>query len=287
MPGCGIPQESSMPDRTFRGWALCVGLIAPLAASGATIDLEDVGANLPIAGNYFYDGRSATPGASDFVSGGATFHDDFTDFGGGDCCWQGFAYSQTTDTVNAGPANQYSAYPGHGAGGSATYAVGFTGGVEGTSGISTIRFASDVTVAGAWLTNTTWAALSMLNGDPFAKKFGGATGNDPDFLRLTITGLDGLGVRIGSLDFYLADYRFADDSLDYVVTDWRFVDLSSLGPVRALDFTLESSDTAFGFLNTPAYFALDDLVVVPEPETGALLGLGLVALGARGRRGRG
>jgi hypothetical protein len=28
----------------------------------------------------------------------------------------------------------------------------------------------------------------MLNGDSFAKKFGGASGNDPDFFKLTIIG---------------------------------------------------------------------------------------------------
>ena len=90
--------------KALRRSALCASLVAPLAAGAVTIDFEDVGANLPIGGNFFYDGRSAPPGASDFVSGGATFHDDFTDFGGGTCCWQGFAYSQTTDTTTAGPS---------------------------------------------------------------------------------------------------------------------------------------------------------------------------------------
>ena len=40
------------------------------------------------------------------------------------------------------------------------------------------------------LTNTTYTALSMLNGDSFSKKFGGSTGNDPDYLRLIIQGRD-------------------------------------------------------------------------------------------------
>jgi hypothetical protein len=123
----------------------------------------------------------------------------------------------------------------------------------------------------------------MRNGDAFAKKFGGVTGDDPDWFKLTIIGLDGVGAQIGSVEFYLADFRFADNGQDYIVEDWTFVDLSSLGAVRGLDFALESSDTAFGFLNTPSYFALDDIAVVPEPASGALLALGLCALAARRR----
>ena len=60
------------------------------------------------------------------------------------------------------------------------------------------------------VTNTTYAALSMRDGDSFAKKFGGPSGNDPDYFRLTITGKDSGGSTIGSVEFYLADYRFAD-----------------------------------------------------------------------------
>ena len=259
-------------------------VLTPTSSLAVTIDFEDVGANLPIGASFFYNGSSALPGPTDFVAGGATFANNFTNFGGG-CCWEGFAYSQTTDTTTAGPANQYSAFPGAGAGGSATYGIGFTGGAVGGSGVSTVDFGVDVLLSSVALTNTTWAALSMQNGDPFAKKFGGVSGNDPDYLVLTITGLDAFAMPIGSIEFYLADFRFADNGLDYIVDSWVGVDLSSLGAVRGLDFSMDSSDTSFGFLNTPAYFGIDDLTysVVPEPGTGALLALGLVALNLRRR----
>ena len=174
---------------------------------------------------------------------------------------------------------------GSGAGGSPTYAVGFPES-EGLGGISTITLSAAHTLAGAYFTNTTWAALSMLNGDGFAKQFGGASGDDPDWLLLSISGYDAASAFTGSVDVYLADYRFADNALDYVLDSWLWVDLTELGAVRSLDFVLSGSDMGTFGLNTPAYFAMDDLVVTPEPATAWLCASGLVALGLRARRRR-
>ena len=44
-------------------------------------------------------------------------------------------------------------------------------------------------MSGAYFTNTTYTALSMLNGDGFAKQFGGASGTDADWYNITIEGL--------------------------------------------------------------------------------------------------
>ena len=48
-------------------------------------------------------------------------------------------------------------------------------------------------VRGVDVTNTAWARTSMLEGDQFAKKFGGATGDDPDWFMVTFTGYDAKG----------------------------------------------------------------------------------------------
>jgi hypothetical protein len=276
-----------LPSRP-RALVCALALLPVLPAAATTLDFEDLGANLPIQNpntgrtEFYYDGSSEPSGQeTDFASRGATFRNDFSDFGGG-CCWQGWAYSQQTDTTTPGFGNQHSAIPGHGVGGSATYGVAFTGGApSGQGDVSRITFAAPVATVGGYFTNTTYAALAMRDGDGFSKQFGGPSGDDPDWFTLTIRGRDALDAETGSVAFDLADYRFADNAFDYIVMDWTWVDLSALGTVQALEFELTSSDAGQFGVNTPAYFALDGLVLVPEPGSAALLALGLVALARR------
>ncbi len=230
--------------------------------------------------SYWNGVPSAWPGTdSTIVSGPASFHNNAVDWGGGFSSWSGWAVSNTTDTTTPGFGNQYSAYPGGGYH-SDSYGVAFVSSTD----PARVDFGAG-TVLGGWFTNTTYAALSMLNGDAFAKKFGGTSGDDPDWFRLTIYGMNG-STTTGQVDFYLADYRFSDNSQDYVVDQWTWVDLTPLGVVDGLEFALDSSDIgAFG-MNTPAYFALDGLVVAPVPLPGALwlLVSGLAGLIALRRR---
>ncbi len=83
----------------------------------------------------------------------------------------------------------------------------------------------------------------MLNGNRFAKKFGGASGTDPDWFLLTITGKNTDGIVVGSVDLYLADYRDPDPNNHYILNQWTWVDLSSFGNnVKTLEFGMQSSD---------------------------------------------
>jgi hypothetical protein len=272
-----LRRGSGSPRPVWAGRSAALAGLALLHAAPAValrIDLED----LALAPESFYDGRD---GAGGFRSRGAFFNNRFTDFGGGFTAWSGFAYSNTTDTLTAGIENQHSAFAGGGAQGSSTYAVAFAFDPD----FATVTLPAPRRVEGAYFTNTTFAALSMRDGDAFAKKFGGEDGSEPDFLSVTVTGLDGGGNPTGSVEWFLADFRFEDASLDFILDEWTFIGLNELGIVESLSFTMDSSDIGPFGINTPTYFALDDLLLVPEPVAGLMLALGIgIALGVR-RRG--
>lgn len=213
-----------------------------------------------------------------FQTGGASFSNLYDDTYGP--YWEGFAYSNKTDITTPGYTNDLSAYTASGGGN--TYAVAFVG----YSTVPTITYDGIVNMAGqgASITNTTYGYLAMLNGEAPAGKFGGETGSDEDWFKLTITGYLA-GDAGASIDFYLADFRFADNGEDYIINDWTYVDFSSLGLVDELRFTLSSSDNhpTYG-MNTPAYFAIDNLVgAVPEPSS---LAFAFASLGVLVRRKR-
>jgi Domain of unknown function (DUF4465)/PEP-CTERM motif len=251
--------------RSHMALLLSVFLSAPAPAQ--VIDFEDL--TVPAAGYY-----NGSDGAGGFTSRGARFNNSYSaQFG----AWSGWSFSRVTNVTTPGFSNQYAAYnlPSGTGDASPTYGVAFNA----NPGDATVQLPAGTHPVSVRLTNTTYAALSMLNGDQFAKKFGGPTGNDPDFFRLTIQGRDAAGALLGSVEFFLADYRFANNALDYVVSQWTTVNLAGLPATTArLTFALDSTDNGPFGMNTPAYFAVDNLVVAPVPEPGAfaLMAVGMV-----------
>jgi hypothetical protein len=261
----------------------CLALLTSASQAFTTVGFGDLTPSTTYAGSgggAYYNGSD---GAGSFTSGGVQFTNNYNATYNS---WNGWAYSNTTDTTTAGFGNQYSAYTG-GAFGSDNdvYAVNYAsfGGPAPTVTLD----GSTHTPLSMRITNTTYAADSMLNGDGFAKQFGGATGDDADWFLLTIRGFDTLSQDIGTVEFYLADYRFADNLQDYVVDSWELVDLSSFGSnVASLQFEYSSSDVGDFGMNTPATFAMDDFAAVPEPSAYALLAgvFTVIAVGLRRRR---
>jgi hypothetical protein len=250
-----------------------------ILASGARANVADFD-GLPLAANSYWNGGPAA-GSHPFVSGPATFNNSFFYDAYYDMTsWAGWAYSNKSDATTPDWTNQYSAITGAGHSG-ANYAVGY---MDTWNGVNpTVTLATPSVVDFAWFTNTTYSYYSIRDGTPpYGKKFGDAPDPDDWFL-LTITGMNAAGTPTGVVNFYLADYRFANNANDYIVKDWTLVDLASLGAVKSLEFTLTSSDTSFGMLNNPAYFAMDTLTVSPEPATLGLVALGLAALARRRR----
>ena len=182
--------------------------------------------------------------------------------------WDGFAYSTKTDTTTAGYGNQYSCIAGKGANNSATYGVSFEGySIKPTMvGSATNGFKN---FKGIYINNSTYAYLSMKNGDAIAKKFGDTTGgaDGKDWFKLTIKSYDFFGNYVTSIDFYLADYRFLNNSNDYIIKDWTYLDLTPLGYGATLKFELSSSDNGTWGMNTPAYFCVDNISYYTNPVT--------------------
>jgi hypothetical protein len=169
--------------------------------------------------------------------------------------WGGFTTSNHTDMTLSGLDAQYTAAAGSGYEGSTQYGVAYTMGVQ------CDVHASDNqahTVTGCYVTNNLWAYQNMHDGDATATAFGGPTGNDPDWFKLTATGKNASGHTVGTAEIYLADYRFSNNEEDYILNTWEWFDLSTLGAVHTISFSLSSSkNDSYGMI-TPAYFCIDD-----------------------------
>ncbi len=257
------------------GLAICWG--QPLSAA-LMIHFDELAAYSTTGPNgSYFDGYGSGAATGTWQSQGASFNTQL--FG------PGWSYSNVNNSTTAGFTNQWAAYPGTGVGGSGNYAIGTTSSPNGAFfNLPIGQAVNSLSVA-----NTTYAALSMLNGDQFAKKFGGVTGNDPDFLRVTFTGFgaaNAMGGATGSVDFLLADYRFSNNAFDYVVNNWQLVDLTSLGSARSIGIGIDGSDIGSFGLNTPAYVAIDNLsfATIPEPSCFVLIATGVGLAFSRRRK---
>ncbi len=209
---------------------------------------------------------NGSDGSGGFTNNEVFFPNTFTDHGTY-TTWSGWGYSNVTNNTTAGFGNQF---------GNITassmdtllqsnedqFAIAFTGSDK--SRLHLPKTATEASsVKGVYVTNSTYAALSMEQGDQFAKKFGGDSGDDEDFFLLTATGYKD-GIPTSPVEFYLADFRFVDNTQDYIVKTWQWFDLSGLGIVDSIDFSVTSSDVGQFGMNTPATFAMDNLVYQKE-----------------------
>ena len=123
------------------------------------------------------------------------------------------------------------------------------------SSVDTLEFMTRV-VPGFFVNNTAYAVTSMCNGDDFAKKF-----TEDDWFKLTIHGVKE-GAEVGTVDVDLAKEG-------KYINEWTYVDLSTLGEIDGVFFTMSSSDESTyegeTYMNTPAYFAMDNFgAIMPE-----------------------
>lgn len=230
-------------------FTLFISTLVVIAQAQLVADFENFG----LSTGEFLDGSDLSGG---FSSGDIflpnNYNEDYLS-------WTGFAISATNDTVTPGFTNQYSAITGGGVDGSDSYAVRY----DFVPSIITFNEDKLGSTAGMYVTNSTFAFYSVRDGDAFAKKFGGESGDDPDWFRITFKGYLNGQLTSDSVDFYLADYRSDNNDEDYIVDEWMWVDLSSLGPCDSIWVDMLSSDVGMFGMNTPAYFCIDNVILDP------------------------
>lgn len=289
-----------------------------LATNGFFWANENLGNTIAEYDIYHMAKMDYTAGGTALTVRGASFHGDYITYTyystygtaisrnvGNDV--QGWAFNSLKDTTSVynrnlpGQANTFLLmYDGWGVGDAKADAY-FVPGIE---------FSQSVKIQSLDIANTLYVAnaLSVDNGfnDPF-------TYADNSYLGLTITGLNATGVN-SELTFLLADfYTYANDTeavdtglhsltwheatgtpgvdVEYlslangILDQWATLDLSSLGSVTGLEFTMFTSDVGEYGANTPNYWAIDNITLaggevtppgpggtgVPEPATWVML----------------
>lgn len=239
--------------KTITKLALFLGLGAFLNSNAQTLTFD----NLTLAADTFYEDHSG----ADWQSGVATFRYNWN------TSWtywsEGSAYTNVKDSVDGTYTNLYGAIT----------ANAFSGNNYVTVKDQAIVTFSNTSIAvqGFYVTNTTYAWKSIKNGDSFARKFGDTTGTGsgttipqghyPDWFKLSVVAYQDGIKKTDSVHFYLADYRAAGTANDYAIKNWQYVDCSTLGEVDSIKFVLQSSDTGAWGMNTPGFFAIDNLAL--------------------------
>ena len=217
-----------------------------------------------------------------------------TDVGGGMSYWDGFTYCTSGDTKNygeAGSSDGWVAYQwGNMAGGGIKTNNGAV--MTGSNGKPLVEKGIPYLVAywgywiemwdggapclqvnftdrkqykpvGVYVNNHPWPYYGNITGDGFARPF-----EEGDYFKLYIHGVNEAGEDIGVVvEHTLAEFK--NGSLRQS-TDWEWIDLSALGTVSGIYFTMETTDAdpIYG-PNTAVYFCLDKLQVRSIEETAA------------------
>lgn len=174
----------------------------------------------------------------------------------GGSSWEGFTLSKATDE---GGANQFACLAKGGLKGEGTpYLIGYYSeyytwtNADDMPSSNIIFFKEEYYPTQMFVcqNNNTYDAL--IGNNSMANKF---TKNDT--LTLIVSSLNNLYEEIASVEYYLA--------VDSVFNkDWAKIDLTPLGQCMGLSIRMTSTDTSYGFSNTPCYFAMDGLQVSTE-----------------------
>ena len=219
-----------------------------------------------------------------------------SDVGGGMSYWDGFTYCTSGDSTDYGEAGssdawvaqQWGCMPGGGiktdADGNVMtdesgkvlvqkgnpYLVAYWGYwielMEGGAPCLQMKFTDgkQYKPVGIYIANHPWPYYGNIHGDGFAQPFT----QEGDYFKLIIHGLNAAGEDTGSkVEYMLAEFK---NGQLVQSPDWNWVDLSRLGTVSGIYFSMETTDAdpIYG-PNTAVYFCLDKLQVRSVTETTA------------------
>ncbi len=240
--------------KTITKIALFFGVVAAIAGQ-AQVTVENFDSYTLTPNSYYKN--TTTP---DWQTSQATFRYTWSaSFGG---YWEtGSSYTNVKDTIDGtGSGNAlYSNITGSGFSGDNYVTV---------QDKAIIKVKNLSALSGFFVTNTTFAWKAVKKGNTYSRRFGDTTGtgsgtsivqgNYPDWFLLSVVGFRNGTPANDTVKFYLADYRAAGTANDYVIKNWQFVNCTALGIVDSVQFHMSSSDNSFGFMNTPAFFSIDN-----------------------------
>lgn len=255
---CGWTGETSTEISGAEDLHLQASLDAIIMSPSIVATFEEI----PISGDGYWNGSDkdgdlidggygSNAYANSFVSGSYRFYNTYNDTWDS---WSGFAVSNKTSVVFNDYSDQYNSAVGHGANGSDNYAVVFPYGET----VEVMNKPTGDIIPGFYVTNTANNVRAYEEGDGMTGRF-----VDGDWCKLTVTGAHVDGTS-STLDIYLADYRSSQTANNKYLDYWQWVDLTPLGKVLSLSFSVTSSHNNEYGMTTPGYFCMDDLGGEPD-----------------------
>jgi hypothetical protein len=205
--------------------------------------------------------------------------------------WDGFTYSKNGDNTDYGSGNWFDNQWGNMAGGgiktdaegnvlkdengvvltdlNVPYLLGYLGYGGYTYPPLSVFFDDVYQADGVYINTSPWPYYANIHGDGVARPLN----QNGDYFKLFIHGLDENHHDNGQkVEYYLAKYENGTLTQS---PNWEWIDLSGLGAVGGIYYTMESTDISYGYMNTAAYFCMDKLQVHVPGQTIPVTGVEL------------
>ena len=186
-------------------------------------------------------------------------HGEGSSWGG--AYWDGFTVCKSDYNATGGLEHQWSNIAGGGmnADGSVNpeqpYLLCYWGDFYGPEGAK-VMFDDGNTyfVKGMYVNNTAYSYYCCAD----ENSIGRPLNQEGDYFKLIAHGVDETGAETSTAEIELCGFHNGQFS---GITDWTWFDMSALGQVSEIFFTMDSSDKGEWGINTPTYFVMDKLTV--------------------------